>query len=87
MGEYKDFRRKLTLEQKAEIKNRYDSGESNPKKLAAEYGVSKPTIYYVLSPERYARHIKNKRGTWKKYYTTERATKWKQDFRKRRKET
>jgi transposase-like protein len=86
MGEYKDLRIKISLEQKSDIIQKHKIGY-NVRELAAEYGVSKPTIYYVLSPERYARHIKNKRGTWKKYYTTERATKWKQDFRKRRKET
>lgn len=85
MTEPKDFRRKLTLEQKEEIKNRYDLGEADPKKLAAEFGVSRGTINFIVHPERLEQFKKNRLGGWKKYYTTEKAREWKRAFRERRK--
>jgi len=85
MTEYKDLRVKLTPEQKAEIKNRYDSGEKNRNKLAAEFGVSRGTINFIVKPEQLMRFKEKKKGRWKEWYTTEKASEWKRNFRARRK--
>jgi hypothetical protein len=87
MGEYKDLRFKLTIDQKAEIRNRYESGQKNRGLLASEYGVSLGTINFIVNPSILEKHKSRKVGSWKKYYTTEKARKWMSDFRARRKAT
>lgn len=87
MTEHKDLRVKLTPEQKADIKNRYDAGEKNAKKLATEFGVSRGTINFIVHPDVLERFKRLRKGNWKKYYTTDKARDWKRKFRERRKAT
>lgn len=62
-----DRRMKLTEEQKDKI--RAEVGKSQ-RKLAEEYGVSRRTIQFILSPEKLLENKKRRleRGGWKQYY-------------------
>jgi transposase-like protein len=84
MGDFKDLRVKLSQEQKLEIKKLYDSGQKNRGELASEFGVSLGTIHFIVNPESLKRFEAKRVGTWKKYYTTEKAKEWKRNFRTRR---
>lgn len=69
-GSMLDGRRKLTIEQKEEIKKKYESGSYSWLSLAKMYNVSKITIGCIVNPstlEKIAARIKK---NWKKYYTT-----------------
>ncbi len=46
-----DRRRKLTEEQKTEIKELYNSGGYSLNKLAVKFGVSKKLILLIVNPE------------------------------------
>jgi len=78
-----DLRCKLTPEDKTEILNRYNNGDTR-KNLAAAYNVSYHTIYFTTNLEALEKKRKRRIGSWKKYYTTEKASQWKRDFRARR---
>ena len=47
-----DRRVKLTDEQREEIRGKYKTGLYSQRKLAAEYGVSRRLITFVISPEK-----------------------------------
>ena len=68
VGPLRDRRRKLTNEDRKEIKALHGQGLSMYK-LAARFGVSKRLIQFILYPER----IKAARGTktWLDYYSKE----------------
>lgn len=62
-----DRRRKLTEEQKEQIKAIYKTGVCGTRPLAKQFGVSKTTIQIIVNPaiaERRKQYIKE---TWKKY--------------------
>ncbi len=48
-----DRRRKLTEEQKEEIKHKYETGLYSQRKLASEYNVSRRLIQFVVDDEKY----------------------------------
>ena len=50
VGQAHDKRRKLTEEQKEEIKEKYNTGLYSYRTLAKEYGVSKRTINNTINP-------------------------------------
>lgn len=60
-----DRRRKLTDEQKDEIKHRYAAGECGMRPLAAEYGVSRRTIAIIVNPETEAYFKQYRKDHWK----------------------
>lgn len=62
-----DRRIKLTEDQKDKIRS--EVGKSQ-RKLAEEYGVSRRTIQFILSPEKLLENKKRRleRGGWKQYY-------------------
>lgn len=51
-----DRRRKLTEEQKEEIRHKYNTGLYSQRQLAAEYGVSRRLIVFIIHPDRYERN-------------------------------
>lgn len=67
-----DRRSKLTNEDKDDIKNLYESGESIHT-ITKIYNVSRRTIQFVLFPERleWSKELRKKRGGSKIYYDRE----------------
>lgn len=58
-----DRRKKLTIEQKDEIKHKYQTGNFSLRQLAKEYNVCKKTIQIIVNPE-----IKQKTKEYQKEY-------------------
>ncbi len=52
LPDQQDARRKLTDDQKKEIKIKYERGEGTMRELAKEYGVSHGLIQFIVYPER-----------------------------------
>ena len=50
-----DRRRKLTDEQKEEIKSKYESGLYSQRQLASEYGVSRRLVTFIIDPQKLER--------------------------------
>jgi len=82
----KDLRFKITQEQRLDIIRDFKSGLVKIPQLAKIYGVTYRAIYLITHPEYAKACALSRKGTWKKWYTTERAKRWKKDFRARRKE-
>jgi predicted DNA-binding protein (UPF0251 family) len=51
--------------------------------VAAKWGISKTTIFWMLNPEKYKAHLARKSG--KKYYDTAKATEYKRKNRAKKK--
>ena len=71
-----DRRKKLTDEQKREIRERYHEGGVSMRGLAKDWGVSKRTIQFAVYPERYEAAKQRRRDAWadgkyRGYYTKE----------------
>jgi hypothetical protein len=68
VGEKHDKRRKLTDEQRTEIKNLY--GIISQRKLALKFGVSRRLIIFIGCPEKYIKNLKDRadRGGTSQYY-------------------
>ena len=69
-----DRRRKLTDEQKEEIKHKYETGLYSQRALAAEYGVSRRLITFVLDEnkaQRAAEQLKERKKDGRYSYTKE----------------
>lgn len=62
-----DRRRKLTDEQKAEIKSKYETGFYSLKGLSIEYGVSKKTILLIVNPESKRKNDERIKNHWRDY--------------------
>lgn len=65
-----DRRVKLTPEQKAEIKRRYETENIGMRPLAKEYGVSRRLISYIVYPEKLEKNrerqkVKRQQGLYK----------------------
>lgn len=82
----KDRRRKLTHEQREEIR-------ANPKglsqrSLAREFGVSRRTVQFILDPLKLEQNLlrREERGGWFKYYDKDKHREAMQDHRKYKKE-
>lgn len=63
----KDRRRKLTDEQKEEIKRIYAEGKRGTRPLAKQFGVSRSTIQVVVNPEIKQRHHDYRSEHWRDY--------------------
>lgn len=85
LGEKFDRRRKLTDEEKKEIKEIYDAGGIGCRKLAAMYGVSRSLIQTIVIPGRAEANRERIKRMWKTYhdkygqaYYTDRVRSWRQ---------
>lgn len=65
-----DRRRKLTDEQKEEIKRIYKSGVCGTRPLAEQFGVSKSTIQIIVNPNRAERVKQRNKDHWRDYRPT-----------------
>jgi len=70
---HQDRRRKLTDEDKEEIRNMKGLSQ---RKLAKMFGVSRRTIQFILDPAKLIANIERRkeRGGWKQYYDKEKNT-------------
>lgn len=64
VGKQFDRRRKLTDEQKEEIKRIYATKEYSQKRLAIKFGVSESTIYRIVTPNAELRRKDSNRKYW-----------------------
>lgn len=67
LSETQDRRRKLTDEQKEEIKRIYKSGVCGTRPLAKQFGVSKSTIQTIVNPKRAERIKQRNKEHWRDY--------------------
>lgn len=65
-----DRRRKLSAEQKDEIKHKYDTGVYSLNGLAKEYSVSKKTILLIVNPESKRKNDERIKEHWRDYAPT-----------------
>ena len=65
-----DRRRKLTDEQKDEIKHKYSTGFYSLNNLTIEYKVSKKTILLIVNPESKRKNDERIKDHWKDYQPT-----------------
>ena len=65
-----DRRRKLTDEQKDEIKHKYSTGLYSLNNLTTEYKVSKKTILLIVNPESKRKNDERIKDHWKDYQPT-----------------
>lgn len=63
----KDRRRKLTDEQKEEIRKIYATGVCGMRPLAKQFGVSRTTIQLIVNPERAEAVKKRTKEHWRDY--------------------
>lgn len=70
LSETQDRRRKLTDEQKEEIKRIYAEGKCGTRPLAREYGVSRSTIQVIVNPAIAQRHHDYRAKHWRDYRPT-----------------
>lgn len=73
LSEYQDRRRKLTEDQKEEIRKIYASGVCGTRPLAKQYGVSKSTIQLIVNPTRREAVKRRIKEHWRDYYDTKKA--------------
>ena len=62
-----DRRRKLTEEQKAEVRSIYKSGVCGTRPLAEQFGVSRSTIQVIVNPHIAERHKRRAKEHWRDY--------------------
>lgn len=62
-----DRRRKLTEEQKAEIRRIYESGVCGTRPLAKQFGVSRSTIQIIVNPSRAEAVRQRAKEHWRDY--------------------
>ena len=67
LSEVQDRRRKLTEEDKEEIRHRYKIGDGSHRSLAKEYGVSKSCIQILVNPERAKAVSQRIKEHWRDY--------------------
>lgn len=65
-----DRRRKLTEEQKDEIRHKYSTGLYSLRGLAKEYKVSKNTILFIVNSESKRKNDERIKDHWKDYRPT-----------------
>ena len=81
LGQF-DRRRKLTEDQKEEIKHKYSTGLYSHRSLAAEYKVDKSTIAIIVNPKR-AEQVKQRiKEHWKDYLDRQKLTEATRKLRK-----
>ena len=69
-----DRRRKLTEEQKAEMRQLYADGKGSYKALADKFHVSKSTVGVIVNPDRAEKVRKRNQQHWRDYYDREKLT-------------
>ena len=74
LSQEQDRRRKLTEEQKEEIRQLYAAGKGSWKALADRYHVSKSTIGIIVNPNRAAKVQDRIREHWRDYADQEKHT-------------
>ena len=67
LSETQDRRRKLTDDQKEEIKRIYESGVCGTRPLAKQFGVSRSTIQVIVNPAIKQRHHDRTAKHWSDY--------------------
>ena len=70
LSETQDRRRKLTDDQKEEIKRIYESGVCGTRPLAKQFNVSRKTIQLLVNPEMKQRQHDYVANNWRKYRPT-----------------
>lgn len=65
-----DRRRKLTEEQKQEIKDKYSTGFYSLNSLAKEYSVSKKSVLLIVNPESKRKNDQRIKDHWRDYQET-----------------
>lgn len=70
LSETQDRRRKLTNDQKEEIKRIYESGVCGTRPLAKQFGVSRSTIQVIVNPAIKQRRHDYIANNWRKYRPT-----------------
>ena len=75
LSQEQDRRRKLTDEQKLEIRKKYEQRGTSLNKLAQEYGVSKKSILLIVNDESKKKSDERIKQHWKDYYNKEEHTK------------
>ena len=81
-----DRRRKLTDEQKEEIRTLYAAGKGSQRALASRYGVSRSCIQLLVSPTRAAAVKQRVKEHWKDYTDRDALTKATRDLRRYKQE-
>lgn len=82
LSEKQDRRRKLTSEQKEEIKSIYEKGNSSWQSLADKYHVSKKTIGLIVSDVAKETQRQHNKECWRKYQ--QKGEKWAKVMREHR---
>jgi ribosomal protein S9 len=84
IGKENDRRRKLTDEEKADIKKEYDAGGIGTRPLATRYGVSRRLIMFIVHPERLKEYQARQKEEkhWAKYYDKDKRREYQRNFRK-----
>ena len=67
LSETQDRRRKLTGEQKVEIKELYETGFHSLNSLAKQFGVSKKSILLIVNPESAAKAKQYRKENWREF--------------------
>ena len=67
LSESQDRRRKLTAEQKTEIKQLYEAGAGSLRALADLYKVSKKTVLLIVNPASKQKNDDRLKTTWRQY--------------------
>lgn len=70
LSETQDRRRKLTKEQKEEIKAIYATGVCGTRPLAKQFGVSRSLIQIIVNPSIAQKRKEYTKNNWAKYRTT-----------------
>lgn len=70
LSETQDRRRKLTSEQKDEIRRIYATGTCGTRPLAKQFGVSRSLIVYIVNPKRAEAVRERNKNHWRDYQKT-----------------
>ena len=88
VGKERNRNRKLPPDKHDEIRKKYAEGGTSQRKLAAEYGVSRRLITFILNPDKYAlnRQRLAERQAEGRYYDKEKHRQYTKRYRDHKKE-